>query len=318
MAAELRVGGGLPDSDEEMQGRAKNDSPKKPRLGASNSDLTVDMMRALLAETRDSLMLSTKEVIRSEVAALEDRQEVRLKKLDDTVAGQGGRLAEMEKQLSTLQGRMDKLEDGGSTTASSDLSDSGRKLTLVVGGFPRDSRKQVVLETVQKMIQDLRLDNQLDRSPFCTSPRTSFCLLPFTRRVGESYAEARDRMHKAMGVMIRSQTMVDGSKRPLWVGPSKTKEERAVAAHCSFIRKVVAYFSPDRVADIDSDYGRGTAWLGRSKLGCAKSQPGDSDHKIFRFVSKPNEPWIDLSAMASELQSDVDEVESYVKGLVDC
>ena len=317
MAADAGRDQVIPDSDDDMRGRPKNDSPKKPRLGSGTADLTVDMMRALLAETRDSLMQSTKDAVRTEVQALEVRQNAKFQQLDDKVAGQSSRIDDFEKQLSSLQSRMDKLEDGGSTTASSDTPDSQRKLTLVVGGFPRDSRKQVVLDKVQEMITALRLDSQIDRAPFCTGPRTSFCLLPFVKRAGETHADARDRMHKTMGALIRSQTVVEGAKKPLWIGPSKTREERAVAAHCTFVRKIVAYFSPDRVADIDCDYGKGTTWLGRSKLGCIRSSPEGDNHKLFRFVGKPNEPWVDLSALASELQSDVDEVESYVQGLID-
>ena len=111
-----------------------------------------------------------------------------------------------------------------------------------------------------------------------------------------------------MAGIIKSQTKIAGSDRPMWAASSKSKETPATASHCSLVKKILTYFTPEKTSELDLDYNTGTAWLGQAKVGCVRSKPECTDHKIFQVISKPNQPWVDLTALAEAMQSDVEEV----------
>ena len=71
-------------------------------------------------------------------------------------------MGEVQAQLRELQDRVAKVELGGPSYSSG----SDRKLTLVFGGWPSDTRRSVLLHQLDKALQGLRLREYLDMEPF--------------------------------------------------------------------------------------------------------------------------------------------------------
>ena len=210
--------------------------------------------------------------------------------------------------------KKERSDGASSTTASTDYSGGvDRRHTLVIGGFARDTRRQVLLGKVKDMITSLGLEQDMDKEPFCTGPRRSFCLAQFVPRSGERLDQVRERLHKVMGIIVRARVPVEGMERPIWAGPSKSREAREKASHCSRIRAAVKYFNPDLLAELDLDHNTGTSWIRSSKVACSSSKCDASSRRIFNFEEKADKPWVDLGALSKEIQADEDELEAFFK-----
>ena len=71
------------------------------------------------------------------------------------------------------------------------MDEDRRKSTLVVGGWPKDSRRKSILKDLHDALKALDLERYLDDSGFCTGPRRSVALLPMPQRSGESAQDHR-------------------------------------------------------------------------------------------------------------------------------
>ena len=216
----------LPEQDADMlqardgAGREEGvESPKKQRVADKGTEVvTVDLLKSLLSDTKDVFLRANRETVREEVRALEERQAKKLKDIGDEVSSHHDRIHKLEQALLDVQAKIDK-GDAGSTTASEGNRSEQRRTTLVIGGFPRDSRRQVVLKETNAVLKKLNLLALTDRDAFCTGPRRSFCLLPFAPRTHEREDQVRERLHQVMTGINKSRTTIDGMSRPMWAGP---------------------------------------------------------------------------------------------------
>ena len=216
---------------------------------------------------------------------------------------------------------MEILEKGGRTSSLTGSTVSGgaedlrqNRLTLVIGGFARDTRRQEVIKRVNQALRDLRVDQLTDREPFATRPRTSFVLLKFEERRTETYDQARSRMHEVLSAIVKGRVKLEGQERPMWSGVAKSRAEREKAQHCGRIRAVVRYFDSGRLDQVDSDYAKGTSWLGQFMVGSASEpQPEQKGDVFFVYEDRTDKPWINLTALSGELQSDLTEVQDFLR-----
>ena len=204
-------------------------SPPKTRR-AEQEGVTADMLRALLADQQRAILEAQTQTIRATVeeamSTFEKRQEQRFASVEKAQVAHNTRMEKME------QGMAD-LEAGSTAAPSSDGTADGRnRNTLVIGGFPRDTRRQGILKKIQETIRKLDLLAHVDGEAFTTRPRTSFALLKFDKRGGESEDKVRQRVYCVMNAILRARVAIDGQDKPMWAGLSKSRPGRA----CSTLR----------------------------------------------------------------------------------
>ena len=294
-----------------------SESPSKSRRGSSA--VSEDLLRSLLADTQAAILKNHTDTIQAAVASLEAKSSERFKGLESKLSVQETRQEGVEGALKELQGRVRALEEG-STSAGSESGDrSGleqrRKLTLVIGGFERDTKRHFILERVKGMLSRLDVKSDLDEEPFVTGPRRSSALLPFRLRPGESLADAKGRMHRVLGAIIRAKEPIPGRDKPMWSGVSKSPAEREVAGHCTWMRGVCRLLQPSMVDELEHDYNTGTTWAGQSKVACYSSPPPQIDSYKLHLWAKSHaqgKAWVDLSALSKEMKTTLDDVEGVI------
>ena len=300
-------------------------SPPKVRKAASEKTegVSVDLLKTLLAEQQTAILAAQRAAIRDGVGEairqLEERQDAKIAKVEARSMEQDTRLSEMALSLDLLQKKVQNLESGStrasSAAGSSDLDPSRNRNALVLGGFPRDSRRKTILDVVNGALQRLELQKLIDTDPFTTRPRSSFALLRFEKREGETNEGVKDRMHQVLNGIIRGRVKIAHQDKPMWAGFSKTKQEREKAQHCGTIREVIRYFNPDALEVADFDYNTGTTWIGESMVGSAVDKiPPDEDAARMFYSNLPHKGWINVHALSKELQADADELQEHLKG----
>ena len=202
--------------DETMEG-----SPlKQRRSDPAGAAVTVEMMQRLLADTQQAILANQREIMREELRHLEARTEDKFDKVQQTMENHDSRLETMEKAIHDLQAR--HHSDQASTTVGSEHSgrdETKDRKTIVVGGWPRDTKRSTILEAMGKIIRDLDVTKMLDKDAFVTGPRRSYCMIPFQQRARESREDCKDRMYGVINkIMARQDT-----------GPSR---KAAMGEHC--------------------------------------------------------------------------------------
>ena len=138
------------DKPHRVRGSSQGGSPPKSRRSDGDSQVTVDLIRTLLAEQHSALLQAQKQAVKDgvheAVKELEARQEERFQQVDARAQEHSTRMETMEKTFQDFQTRLHKLEQGStaapSSSAGSTADGPGRnRNTLVIGGFERDTRR---------------------------------------------------------------------------------------------------------------------------------------------------------------------------------
>ena len=303
-----------PDTANKRSGHEEDVRSPKARRG--DETMTADLLRTLLSQSQEQMISAQKQLLDAAMGKLEERQATRFAAIETKADQQHEHIVKIEDAIKMLEARMGKVEEG-STQASSEqpsgTTDARRRLTLVIGGWPRDTKKAVILSDIHKAINALKLQNDLDEEPFCTGPRRSSALVPFKQRPGEDLSATRDRMHRFLNAFGKAKPPIAGQSKGMWCGHSKTKQERDISGHCSLTRAIVYKINGARVPDLECDYILGKTWLGSSVLSAfGESVPTADGDRIWRDERKQMRPWINISAIAKELQVTLDQVEKAI------
>ena len=311
------------ESDEELSRRGGKRTDREsvespPKTRRAEAALSEDVLRQLLAETQRAILNAQNDMLTNAIAQLEDRQNRRIQQVEQKMDDGARRHDQVESALREIHGRLQKLEDT-STTAPSEsgtLDTTRRKLTLVVGGWPRDSRRAVILAKISEMLKELKVEDLCDENAFCTGPRRTCALLPFRVRTGETAGDARQRMHSVLGAIVKSRTPIEGATKPVWAGVSKTREERLRSAHYGFIRQIAREVDADAVEGLEHDYNAGTTWIGDDKVACMTSTaPTIDSYKLLTMPKERGAGWVNLSALARGLRTTFPKVEAIAKAI---
>ena len=117
--------------------------------------------------------------------------------------------------------------------------------------------KQLVLSQLEQALAKLKIQHEMDEPPFTTGPRRAVALANIGERKGETEGERRSRMHRIV-VAFSKEKLLTSSGKKLWSGYSKSKPERDVASHCSWVKRTAASMNPAYLETIDCDYGSGS------------------------------------------------------------
>ena len=235
-----------------------------------------EVFRSLLAEQKEDIVRSNKEHAAEMCRSLDQKMEARFAGVDSTFKGVDERLQGMEDKVARLEGL---LRAG---TGAEDHMDEKRRGTLVFGGWHMDTQRKV---TVGEVTERLNLKGFTDQAPFPTGPRRSIALLPFQLREGETESGTKPQ--------------TSHGKR-MWIGFSKSKAQRDVAGHCTWLRRTLASFNQEVLQHLDLQYSSGSAWRGEHLVASAQKPPpavtNDSDVVWDdRLVCRP---WVWVGAIA--------------------
>ena len=279
--------------------------PKKEKTVGDTVTLEVAKIRDLLVEQSKELLEAQKTQLDTAMKDMEGRFDVRVSHVEGQVATLTGQNAALETKVGELEQALQELagavKAGAHKPAGGNLDSDRRRATLVIGGWPRDSRRQTILKELGEAFRKLNLQDQVDEAPFCTGPRRSIALMPVNLRTNETEAEKRARMFKFVSAFA-SNEILSGSGTKLWCSFSKTPEERSVAAHAALIKRVVASFDSTLAQEsLDFEYKTGTAWGPEYMLGSANLPiPPKHDHKGIDYEGEaPFRRWIDVGLIAA-------------------
>ncbi|CAE7907718.1 unnamed protein product, partial [Symbiodinium microadriaticum] len=280
--------------------RGGRGAPSAPELLAQPV-LDLGHMELLLQTHSDRIMKAQKENLDGMMALLEERTSTRIDQVDQKTDAVNARVQSLEGQLAQAL-RGDRPRGG---------PDVDRRLTLLFGGWERDTRKPVILQQLSEALDQLDLKGHLDGEPFCTGPRRSTALAVFRVRDNESEHLTRKRMHEVILGLASSKVPIPPTGRRMFATYSKSKAERAVSNHAGWIKRAVLGLGQGVADLLDVEYNTGTCWMGQSLVGSATrpTQPGCDEKGLLREEVEGHKVWVDIGAIARESKVDKKVVE---------
>ena len=188
---------------------ADGGSPSSKRHG---SEVTLATIQRLLEAQTKEIRQATADDIRKACQTLEASTIKRIdgvrndvQELKHHLRQQEGKLDDVQRAQEDLRQRVELLEKRGCSTASTGLGEIGKKLSLVLGGWPSSTRGDDLTQYVEETLSHLKLKDLLDRSPFCPGIRRGFVIVDFAERNGETAMDVRERMSRVIKAVNEAQ-----------------------------------------------------------------------------------------------------------------
>ena len=272
--------------------------PNKAQRGGVGAGLglTYEDMKDLLAQQSASILQANREHAQSLLDALERKHGDRLDRLDAGVSRVTAGLEGLEAKVAALE----KDLRSGSRWGSEESAQDKRRNTLVFGGWEHDTKKGRILQELQQALTGLELEEHMSDKAFTTGPRKSVALLNFPQRVGESDEDRRARMHEVVLTISQSKVLTSAGKK-LWCSYSKSKQQRDISGHCSWVKRSLARLDERIIRELDVEYATGSVWLGDSLVASATRPCNDGAKSDYTIVGRGSPPaWVDLERLARE------------------
>ena len=241
-------------------------------------DLAVDMdaLRQLLDDQSRTLMQAQERAVSQAILGLEERHGKALDLLMVQQEKHTAGLRAVETQLfqqhrrpddlaetvqegnRELEARIAKLEQTRSnaeSTVTETTDDNRYRNVLIFGGWPRDTKRQIILNQLNQGMQSLKLEEHMNGEPYTTGPRKTVAFLRFKRRGHESDADTKARMHLFVKRFQETMVLIKDSGDP------------ARKIWCSYSK------SPQQRRSMDVEYSSGTVWMGCHRLASAALLP---------------------------------------------
>ena len=281
---------------------------KKPKRSEGPVMLEMDTLRNLLQEQSQGLLQSHQRQLDQAVDRMEKRQEDMFRTMTGRLDEAATKMEQMESVVEALSKRVHVLENAkeNSTKASSETSS---RMTLVFGGWPRESRRQDILSDLQRALRETRAETFLDDDPFTTGARRSIALANFYARGGEDMGLVKRRMHNVISAFNKTEPKTTAGAR-IWTSFSKTQQERRKGAHATWIKRILRALNVDEAhAAIDVEHSTGSSWLGGTKVSGIGQV--DKDH-LFVQDKEGEQHWLHVAGIARELGMTTVEVEKAI------
>ena len=143
-------------------------SPSSKRHGGG--EVTLAMIQRLLEAQTKELRQATAEDIRRACDTLEATTIKRIdgvrndvQELKHHLSQQDGKLDDVTRAQESLRQRVEMLEKRGCSAASTGLGELEKKLSLVMGGWPSDTRRDDLDKYVENTLSHLQLKDMLDK-----------------------------------------------------------------------------------------------------------------------------------------------------------
>ena len=239
--------------------------------------LTQLLEQNLAKQTRELRDAQRLEMSRA-VSQLEAKQAEALHGISAKLDVQGKDVADLRRCHLDLEKRLDRLEAGGSTTAGSNFGDESKQPAIVFGGWPTATRKNTMLEELDKVLVSLKIRGCLDAPPFAPGVRKGVCLAHISARDAEGPQDVRDRMLKVVTTLSEAAVSTSSMDlgKSLWGAISRPRAERQRAAHAGKLRKLLHVLGKGLIGRAETEYATGSLWLDDFLLGSSvKPRPSD-------------------------------------------
>ena len=155
---------------------------------------------------------------------------------------------------------------------------------------------------LQKGLDRLGVWDHLDYPPFTTGPRRSTALSVFVPRGDETEYQVKKRMHAVVRAVADAEVVLGSGKR-MFATYAKTKAERDIAGHASWVKRAVAGINPQSVRELDVEYRTGGVWMGSSFVASATNPhpPGVADQDLLWDDHRMGKAWVHVGGLAREL-----------------
>ena len=296
----------VPDESVSPSKRLEAERERPPKRAAGHEtesarQVTLDMAQLanLLEQTGQKIMKAQHDHLEARMGALEELTGKRLASAETRIGTVEGKVDSIETKLEELT---KKLERQGSGQARGDGRSEERKLTLVYGGWARDTKRDDILMQLQKGLDKLGVWDHLDYPPFTTGPRRSTALSVFAPRGDETEYQVKKRMHAVVRAVADAEVVLGSGKR-MFATYAKTKAERDIAGHASWVKRAVAEISPQSVRELDVEYRTGGVWMGSSFVASATNPhpPGVADQDLLWDDHRLGKAWVHVGGLAREL-----------------
>ena len=285
-------------------GRGSSSAPE----GQPQPVLDLGHMELLLQTHSDRIMKAQKENLDGMMALLEERTNTRIEQVDQKTDAVNARVQSLEEKVTQMQGQLAQALRGDRPRGGPEVD---RRLTLLFGGWERDTRKPVILQQLSEALDQLDLKGHLDGEPFCTGPRRSTALAVFRVRDNETEHLTRKRMHEVIVGLASSRVSIPPTGKRMFATYSKSKAERAISNHAGWIKRAMLRLGQGVADLLDVEYNTGTCWMGQSLVASATrpTVPGCDEKGLLREEVEGHKVWVDILALARESKSSQREIE---------
>jgi hypothetical protein len=263
-------------------------------LRAHQEDLRNEL-KADQGKLRDDLTREVQHLNRSCTTQFQDLQQslqVAERGVRDLTLAQGS----IESRLQVLETR-GASETGTVATTSVSGGPGGRRPALVLGGWDPDTAAADMLRHAKRLLQELRLDLDVD-DIFVPGVRRGFAILPYGARTGEAPEAMSSRIQGAITKVKASNYVAPGRQRPIWLVPSRSPAERKRSALAGKTKRLILQLSTDAGSPapaLEVERGSGTVWLQGTRVASASSSPPQHAEPV------TSGGWIDLQSIAAKL-----------------
>ena len=305
--------------DSDMEGPLDDRSatgPGRPKR-KMQTGVDVEALQRMFQQQTASLQLSQKQQLQSAIEGMESRSIKRLdglerallermQKQEDRMNEQDVKIDRMSRDQAALLDRVAELEKRGSTAGDSTATSEKKLNTVVLGGWPKDTKRDVIVKEAADLVHRLGLQDRLEESFWSPGVRSSVALSSFHLQPGETADQLRARMvHVVLAISgTKMQVASAAVGKTHWATISKPREERLRSSHASKVRRLLHVLGVG-VTEADTEYASGTVWW---KDACIASvtrrMPPDA------VAGKVPGSWLALRALAGALSKEVAVVEA--------
>ena len=302
------------DAPSPKRGREPSSEEKRRRRGRTaqtSADpapvLDLGHMERLLEQHAERIMKAQRENLNGMMTLFEQQTNARIEGVEAKTEGVDKRVQVVEEKMTQIQEQLQQVLKSERPRAP---SEHDRRLTLIYGGWDRETRKGVILQQLSEALDQLHLREHIDEAPFCTGPRRSTAMSNFLIRDGENEYMARKRMHAVILGLANGSVQVPNSGKRMFATYSKTRSERMIANHAGWIKRTMGSLGAHFADQLDVEYNSGTCWLGNSMVSSAvRPVPTGSDEKgIIKEDIEGNHMWVDTTALSRETSVQVKEI----------
>ena len=260
------------DAPSPKRGREASSDEKRRRRGRAatavepTSVLDLGHMERLLEQHAERIMKAQRENLNGMMQLFEQQTNARIEGVEAKTDSVDKRVQAVEEKMSHMQ---EQLQQALRPDRPRPIAEHDRRLTLVYGGWERETRKGVILQQLSEAIDQLNLRDFVDQPPFCTGPRRSTAMSNFVIRDGENEYMVRKRMHEIILGLANGAVQIPNSGKRMFATYSKTRSERAVANHAGWIKRTMTSFGSQHAELLDVEYSTGSCWLGDSLVSSA-------------------------------------------------
>ncbi|OLQ07930.1 hypothetical protein AK812_SmicGene8595 [Symbiodinium microadriaticum] len=281
----------------------EREEPSPTRQRGEPKAATLDDIRTLLQEQTRSLTESHQQDLHD----LKTATFKELGTLKKDMRKHGDFIEQLRDNQDKIEERLRSLEDkaAGSTMAG---SDPGRPNLMIFGGWPQDTKREVLLEELTQCLAQLGLQATFE-DYFCTGPRRGFAMALLSTTPHESGPELKKRMisiaQQVQRANLSTKSMEQG--RYLRASLGKSKHERMISNHAGKTKRLILTAAPNAHSHLETEYAAGNVWLNGVLIASAtRPTPTSSCSQ-----GKLERSWINIQKISETLRVDMEDLSQH-------